>query len=227
MRWCTGESARVGFRLNGVGMVFDSRSGPVRALEGVSFAVGECELVAVVGPSGCGKTTLLRLLAGALTPSEGRLEFTAPPSERLRCAMVFQEHGLLPWCPVLANVALGLEMRGVPRREREAQARAFIAQVGLERFADSYPGELSVGMRQRVALARAFVSDPEILLLDEPFGALDAQTRLVLQEELPVPLGRPRARRAVDLPEIAELRWHIWGILEREVRGALGLPEAG
>jgi NitT/TauT family transport system ATP-binding protein len=175
----------MGFAVRSVTRTFAGSGGDVAALGGVSFAVGDSEFVSVVGPSGCGKTTLLRILAGAVAPTAGSVEFERPVAPgRLRCALVFQEHGLLPWRTVLDNVALGLELAGVPRREREAPALAFIDQLGLGRFATSYPHELSAGMRQRVALARAFVTDPEILLLDEPFAALDAQTRRVLQDEL-------------------------------------------
>jgi NitT/TauT family transport system ATP-binding protein len=259
----------MGFAVRSVGRTFAGSGGEVAALTDVAFEVADRELVAIVGPSGCGKTTLLRILAGALEPSRGRVEFARPVAPgRLRCALVFQEHGLLPWRSVLDNVALGLELAGVPRREREAPARAFIDQLGLGRFAAAYPHELSAGMRQRVALARAFVTDPEILLLDEPFAALDAQTRRVLQEELMriwrdhrktvvlvthdieealllgdrvllmsgrpgriledhrVPLPRPRRPGQVLAPEVADIRRHIWGALEREVKTSLGLEAA-
>jgi len=173
------------FTLHSVSKAFGTGNGPVQALRDVSFSVGAREFVSVVGPSGCGKSTLLRIIAGLLPPSSGRVEFLRPREPgRLRTAVVFQEHGLLPWCTVLENVALGLELRGVRRTERNRRAMAFIGQMGLERFASALPHELSVGMRQRVGLARAFVADPEILLLDEPFGSLDAQTRLILREEL-------------------------------------------
>jgi NitT/TauT family transport system ATP-binding protein len=146
----------------------------------------------VVGPSGCGKTTLLKIVAGLLRPTDGRVEFGiehewwTPENGRAwpRNALVFQEHGVFPWMTVADNVAFGLEMRGVARRERRGRARAFLDRVGLGAFADNYPSELSVGMRQRVGIARAFVTDVPILLMDEPFGSLDAQTKLLLQEEL-------------------------------------------
>lgn len=155
------------------------------ALEDVSFSVREQEFVCIVGPSGCGKTTLLKLIAGLLEPTSGRIVFSAEQADdQLQSALVFQEHGLFPWMTVLDNVAFGLEMRGVGREERYDRAQAFIEKVGLAVFANSYPHELSVGMRQRVGIARAFVADAQILLMDEPFGSLDAQTRLVLQEEL-------------------------------------------
>lgn len=164
---------------------YAARKGSVIALESVTFGVQEEEIVCVVGPSGCGKTTLLKLIAGLLEPTSGQIVFDTERSNgRLRSALVFQEHGLFPWMSVLDNVAVGLELSGLKRQERHDRARAFIDQVGLALFADSYPHELSVGMRQRVGIARAFVADAPILLMDEPFGALDAQTKLVMQEEL-------------------------------------------
>ena len=165
--------------------VYQTRNGPVPALEDATFLAGEQEFICIVGPSGCGKTTLLKLIAGLLEPSSGRITFDEGPSAvGLRNALVFQEHGLFPWMTVLDNVAFGLEMQGVARQERSSRARAFIERVGLGAFADNYPHELSVGMRQRVGIARAFVADPQMLLMDEPFGSLDAQTKLVLQDEL-------------------------------------------
>jgi NitT/TauT family transport system ATP-binding protein len=164
---------------------YRSRNGSVRALNDVSFSVGEREFLCIVGPSGCGKTTLLKLIAGLLRPTSGRITFAAAPSGvQLRSALVFQDHGLFPWMTVLDNVAFGLEMQGVGRQEREDGARSFIEKVGLASFASTYPHELSVGMRQRVGIARAFVADAQMLLMDEPFGSLDTQTRRVLQEEL-------------------------------------------
>lgn len=151
----------------------------------VDFTVAPGEFVSIVGPSGCGKTTLLKIIAGLMSPSSGTVRYpggdpTSPP----RNGLVFQEHGVFPWMTVLDNVAFGLEMRRVPKAERHQTARDFIERVGLSKFADSYPHELSVGMRQRVGIARAFVADVPILLMDEPFGSLDAQTKLVLQDEL-------------------------------------------
>jgi NitT/TauT family transport system ATP-binding protein len=159
--------------------------GVVQALEDVSFSVEPAEFVCVVGPSGCGKSTLLKLLAGLAELTSGQLVFAgSPPAPRPRNALVFQEHGLFPWMTVLDNVAFGLEMQGVARAVRSDRAREFLGGVGLEGFIHSYPHELSVGMRQRAAIARAFLTDPELLLMDEPLSALDAQTKLVLQEEL-------------------------------------------
>jgi NitT/TauT family transport system ATP-binding protein len=156
------------------------------ALAGVTLALRGSEFVCIVGPSGCGKTTLLKIIAGLMEPTSGKIVFDGPTPQgaKLRTALVFQDHGLLPWYDVLTNVALGLRLQNVPRAEAEEKARHFIVQVGLERFLHHRPHELSIGMRQRVGIARAFVADPQILLLDEPFGSLDAQTRLVLQQEL-------------------------------------------
>ena len=173
------------FSCHNLSKSFQTRSGLVHALADVTFRAGEQEFVSVVGPSGCGKTTLLKLIAGLLEPTRGRIVFDGEPSDaRHLSAMVFQDHGLFPWMTVLENVAFGLEMRGVSRRERRCESLDFIEKVGLTHFASSYPRELSVGMRQRVGIARAFVSDPQMLLMDEPFGSLDRHTKLVLQEEL-------------------------------------------
>jgi NitT/TauT family transport system ATP-binding protein len=164
---------------------YHAKSKVIPALQDVILDAGEQEFLCIVGPSGCGKTTLLKTIAGLIKPSSGSIDFAAPPPhDRPRSALVFQDHGLFPWMTVLDNVAFGLEMRKVSLRERRDQARSFIEKVGLTSFAKNYPDTLSIGMRQRVGIARAFVSDPQILLMDEPFGSLDAQTRLVLQEEL-------------------------------------------
>jgi NitT/TauT family transport system ATP-binding protein len=157
----------------------------VEALEGVSFSVKQNEFICIVGPSGCGKTTLLRLIAGLLKPSQGRIKFSHSPEPlRPQTAMVFQHQGLFPWMTVLENVAFGLEMQGIPKAERHTRASEFVSRVGLGDFLHSYPHQLSGGMRQRVAILRAFLSNPQILLMDEPFGALDAQTRILMQQEL-------------------------------------------
>ncbi len=254
----------MGFECQHLNKVYQTRNAVVPALEDMSFSVGEREFVCIVGPSGCGKTTLLKLIAGLMEPTSGRIIFSAEPLDgRIRSALVFQEHGLFPWMTVLDNVAFGLEMRGVGREERRHRARAFIEKVGLASFAHSYPHELSVGMRQRVGIARAFVADAPILLMDEPFGSLDAQTRLVLQEELLriwrdhqklvvyvthdieeavllgdrvlvmtgrpgrireeilIPLPRPRDLSAREQPEVMEIKWHIWEMLEEGVRTSL------
>jgi len=169
----------------GLSKEFVSKRGEVLALENVSLQVQDHEFVSVVGPSGCGKTTLLKLIAGLIEPNTGTIDYgITSDNGKPQTAMVFQEQGLFPWLNVIDNVAFGLEMQGMGVKERHRKALDFIEKVGLGGFAKNYPHELSGGMRQRVALLRAFLTNPKILLMDEPFGALDAQTRLVLQEEL-------------------------------------------
>ena len=173
------------FRCEHLSKSFAMRDGFVQALDDVTFSVGEREFVSIVGPSGCGKTTLLKLIAGLLRPSAGSVvPGSAPDDGRPASALVFQEHGLFPWMTVLENVAFGLETRGVGKSARHERAMTFIASVGLASFVHAYPHQLSVSMRQRVGIGRAFVTDPRLLLLDEPLGSLDAQTRFLLQEEL-------------------------------------------
>jgi NitT/TauT family transport system ATP-binding protein len=171
--------------VRGLSKTYASGDGEVSALQDATFSVQDREFVCLVGPSGCGKSTLLKIIAGLLEPDLGSVDFdSSPKNGRPRNALVFQEHGLFPWMSVLRNVAFGLRMRGSGRREAEDKARHFIERVGLAAFVHRYPHELSVGMRQRVNLARALLVDPQTLLMDEPFGSLDAQTRLVLQQEL-------------------------------------------
>ena len=158
----------------------------VLAVDDVSLQIQDKAFVCLVGPSGCGKSTLLNLLAGFELPDTGEVllqgtPVRAPGPDR---GMVFQENALFPWLTVVGNVCYGPQRRGIPRSEYVPAAEAILRQVGLRRFTDSYPNELSGGMRQRVAIARALVNRPEVLLLDEPFGALDAQTRALMQEML-------------------------------------------
>ena len=162
----------------------DRRGRAVEALAGVSLNVDAQEFVALLGPSGCGKSTLLAVLAGLTPPTAGRVYFEDPPPGRPLTAMVFQEFALFPWRTVQGNVEFGLEELGVPRQERAPRARGLIETLGLRGFETRYPHQLSGGMRQRVGLARALAVDPAVLLMDEPFSALDAQTRQLLQEEL-------------------------------------------
>jgi NitT/TauT family transport system ATP-binding protein len=170
--------------LTEVSKVYRVRGRSLVALDRVSLQVAEGEFVCVVGPSGCGKSTLLRILAGLTSQTSGQV--TIAPGDRGKPlhSLVFQEYAVFPWKTVFQNVIFGLQMRGVPARERDAAARDWIARVGLGEFADAYPRQLSGGMRQRVGIARAFANDPEVLLMDEPMGALDAQTRLLLMDEL-------------------------------------------
>jgi NitT/TauT family transport system ATP-binding protein len=172
----------------GVSKTFAGRDGmaDVAALRDIDLSVRDNEFLTILGPSGCGKTTLLRLIAGLMPVDKGRITVggvpvTGPGPER---AMVFQAFALLPWRTVLDNVAFGLQVRKVSRAERERRARRFIDLVGLAGFEGRLPRELSGGMQQRVGLARALAVEPSVLLMDEPFGALDEQTRRLLQEEL-------------------------------------------
>ncbi|MFB6152038.1 MAG: ABC transporter ATP-binding protein [Haloarculaceae archaeon] len=173
--------------VDGVSKTFEQRGGDaVRALDDVSFSVREGEFVCIVGPSGCGKTTLFRIIAGLEPASSGEVRLggdpvTGPAMDR---GMVFQEYGLFPWRTVRENVAFGLEQQDLAADERRERTREMIDLVGLDGFADAYPTELSGGMKQRVGIARALAVDPALLLMDEPFGSVDAQTRAMLHDEL-------------------------------------------
>lgn len=173
--------------LDGVSKSFSLADGSVvEALSGINLVVGDSEFVSLLGPSGCGKTTLLRIIAGLESQTRGKItldgEMIEGPSPRM--AMIFQEYSLYPWRTVIDNIEFGLEIRGMTREERRKRAIEYLDLVGLMDFAKRFPYELSGGMRQRVAVARALAIDPHILLMDEPFGALDAQTRNMLQREL-------------------------------------------
>lgn len=166
--------------------LYPTRQGPLLALDRVDLAVRQGEFVAIVGPSGCGKSTLLRILGGLLAPTEGqvRLDGQLLSSPLRQVSYVFQQVNLMPWRTVLRNVTLPLEVAGVPRPQAEQRGRELIALVGLEGFEAAYPRVLSGGMAQRVAIARALVADPTVLLLDEPFGSLDALSREQMNLEL-------------------------------------------
>jgi ABC-type nitrate/sulfonate/bicarbonate transport system ATPase subunit len=174
-------------RIDNVALRFKSRTGmPVTALDNISFEVEDKEFSVIVGPSGCGKTSLLRLVAGLIEPTEGSISLdnariSGPGKDR---GMVFQSYTLFPWLTVQDNVEFGMRIAGVAAAQRRETARRFIAQVGLNGFERLYPKQLSGGMMQRVALARALANDPAVLLMDEPFGALDSQTRSLMQELL-------------------------------------------
>ncbi|MBE9372932.1 ABC transporter ATP-binding protein [Saccharopolyspora sp. HNM0983] len=175
--------------LDGVSKEFAPRragSSAVTALRGIDLRIGSGELFVVVGPSGSGKSTLLDLLGGLDTPSAGSIAVGGDPVDGpgLDRGVVFQQYALLPWRTARANVELGLEAKRTGKRERRDRAHEFLDLVGLSGFADRYPHELSGGMRQRVAIARSLAFDPDVLLMDEPFAALDAQTRERLQQEL-------------------------------------------
>jgi NitT/TauT family transport system ATP-binding protein len=168
--------------------------GGVRAIEAISFDVPAGELTSVIGPSGCGKTTTIKIIAGLLESTAGTVmvqgrEVHGPGPER---ALVFQDFALMPWATVLRNVAFGLELRGVPKAQREAVAREHIARINLTGFEHAYPHQLSGGMRQRVGLARALAVDASILLMDEPFASVDEQIRRKFQEDLLTLLSEER-----------------------------------
>ncbi|MGE5302602.1 MAG: ABC transporter ATP-binding protein [Alphaproteobacteria bacterium] len=166
--------------------VVKEKTSEIKALADVNFSVREKEFISIIGPSGCGKTTLLKMIDGLIPCDSGEIvingkKVSAPGPDR---AVVFQTFALLPWRTVLANVEFSLELRQIPKTERSQTAHDYLKRVGLEEFANHYPHELSGGMQQRAGLARALAVNPMILLMDEPFGSVDAQTRQLLQEEL-------------------------------------------
>jgi NitT/TauT family transport system ATP-binding protein len=174
-------------KLRDISKTFTSEKGEkIEALSSISLDIENQEFVCLLGPSGCGKTTLLRIIAGLDHASAGTVELggTVIDQPNPQLAMIFQEYSLYPWRTVVANIGFGLEIRKIPAEERHSIVKKYVEIVGLEGFENSYPYELSGGMRQRVAVARALAVDPSILLMDEPFGALDAQTRNLLQHEL-------------------------------------------
>ncbi len=173
------------FNCEGISHTFVGERGSVHALQDITLTVDVNEFVCVVGPSGCGKSTLLRIIAGLETPSKGLVQFTGDGAgHAVRGGLVVQENGTFPWMTVAENVAFGLKLGGMPRGERLQRSLVFLERVGLAGFAAHYPHELSVGMRQRLGIGRAIVMDAPLLLMDEPFGALDALTRRQMQDEL-------------------------------------------
>ena len=180
------SSPKTKLRLRNVSRTFKTPHGTLAALEGIDLEVREHEFLCVLGPSGCGKSTLLNLMAGLDEPTRGEVWMDGhlvegPGTDRI---VIFQELGLFPWLTVRENVEFGLRMQGVPRAERHARAQKYLRMVHLSQFERSYVHQLSGGMKQRVALARSLVTEPDVLLMDEPFAALDAQTRDLLHEEL-------------------------------------------
>lgn len=181
-----GEERGVKVKIDNVKKIFNTRNGEMVALNGVSLDIMENEFICVVGPSGCGKSTLLNIIAGLLEPTSGKVycdgkEVVGTGTER---GVVFQQYALFPWMTVKKNVMFGLNLKGIKGQEAEQIAMEYIKMVQLEDFLNHYPKELSGGMKQRVAIARAYAVNPSVLLMDEPFGALDAQTRTQLQSEL-------------------------------------------
>ncbi len=179
------EAGNIKIRVQNLRKVFHSRfRSPLLALDDVSFDVGEGEFCCIVGPSGCGKSTILRIVAGLATPTSGQVDISDNGGGKMLSAMVFQETSIFPWMNVWKNVAYGLQVRGESSSTIEKQVNYFLEVTGLSRFRDSFPHQLSGGMKQRVSVARAFAADPEVMLMDEPFGSLDEQNKYVLQEEL-------------------------------------------
>lgn len=181
-----GEERNIKVKVDNVKKIYESRGNEVVALNGINLDIMENEFVCVVGPSGCGKSTLLNIIAGLVEPTSGTVyldghEVVGTGTER---GVIFQQYALFPWLTVKKNVEFGLKMKGMKAEEASKIAMKYIEMVDLVDFADHYPKELSGGMKQRVAIARAYAVNPEVLLMDEPFGALDAQTRTQLQTEL-------------------------------------------
>ena len=180
------DSRPVRVKVDNVKKIYNTRNGEMVALNGVTLDIHDNEFICVVGPSGCGKSTLLNIIAGLLEPTSGAVycdgkEVKGTGTDR---GVVFQQYALFPWLTVKKNVMFALEMRGIKGKQAEEEAMKYLEMVQLEKFAEHYPKELSGGMKQRVAIARAYAAEPEVLLMDEPFGALDAQTRTQLQTEL-------------------------------------------
>ena len=181
-----GETGAVKLSIRGIKKEYETRNGTVTALSEVNLDIEENQFISVIGPSGCGKSTLLNIIAGLLKPSAGAVyldgkQIEGTGTER---GVVFQQYALFPWLTVMQNVMFGMRLQKVPEKEARIVARKYIRQVGLGEFENAFPKELSGGMKQRVAIARAYAAHPEVLLLDEPFGALDAQTRIQLQSGL-------------------------------------------
>ena len=162
----------------------DTKKNEVTALKDINFAIEEEEFVVLVGPSGCGKSTLLNIVGGLLSPSKGSVYFEGTKESNPNLGIVFQEIALFPWRTVFENVVYGLQERGISKKEQQKIGNHYIDMVGLTDFKDAYPKQLSGGMKQRAGIARALAVEPDLLLMDEPFSALDAQTRTLMQEEL-------------------------------------------
>ena len=188
-----------------VGKVFGPKESGFVALKDINLEIADKEFVAIVGPSGCGKTTCLRLVAGFDNPTDGAVMVDGTPIKRPgpNRAVVFQQFALFPWKSVYDNIDIGLRNLSVPKAERQSRIAAILNLMNLEPYAEHFPHQLSGGMQQRVAIARAYVLDPDVLLMDEPFGALDAQTRVVMQEEL-VRLARKNPRTVLFITHAVE-----------------------
>lgn len=181
-----GKEGNIKVSIQGIKKIYKTRTGENIALNGVDFDIKENEFICVIGPSGCGKSTLLNIIAGLLEPTSGEVyvdgnKVQGTGTDR---GVVFQQYALFPWLTVRKNVEFGLKLKGMDKEQRKTIVDKYLKMVELEKFADAYPKELSGGMKQRVAIARAYTMNPSVLLMDEPFGALDAQTRTQLQTEL-------------------------------------------
>jgi NitT/TauT family transport system ATP-binding protein len=182
-----GRVHEAAIEVDGLSHVYAGADGGVAALVDITLAVGKGRFVVIVGPSGCGKTSLLMMLAGLRHPSQGSISCLGrpiPKPDPQRVGVIFQEASLFPWLSTLDNIEFPLSLRGVPRAERRRRSEAMLSLVGLEGFGERYPHELSGGMKQRVSIARGLVQDPPLLLMDEPFAALDEQTRMTMGHEL-------------------------------------------
>lgn len=178
------SSEPVKIAIDGLTKQFRAKGRTVTAIDDLDLQVRHGEFLSVVGPSGCGKTTLLRILAGLEQPTAGKVDVKDPAEGRPGNAMVFQGESIFPWMTVVQNAGYGLRMRGVPSKEIKETVGHYLDKTGLTKFADAYPHQLSGGMKQRVSIARAFANDPDIMLMDEPFSALDEQNKTLLQGEL-------------------------------------------
>ncbi|HIS48505.1 MAG TPA: ABC transporter ATP-binding protein [Candidatus Scybalocola faecigallinarum] len=181
-----GKEGNIKVSIQGIEKRYHTRNGDVVALNGVDFNIKENEFICVIGPSGCGKSTLLNIIAGLLEPTAGQVIVDGKKVQGtgIDRGVVFQQYALFPWLTVRKNVEFGLKLKGMDKAQRDETVNKYLKMVELEKFTDSYPKELSGGMKQRVAIARAYAMNPSVLLMDEPFGALDAQTRTQLQTEL-------------------------------------------
>jgi NitT/TauT family transport system ATP-binding protein len=178
------DTAGGAIRIANLAKTYQTKGSHTIAIDHVDLTIREGEFVCIVGPSGCGKTSLLRMLAGLERPTSGEIDITIGAGARPLRSMVFQGNGIFPWMKVIDNAAYGLAARGVPKAERNAIAESYLERLGIAQFRDAWPRQLSGGMLQRVNLARAFANDPAILLMDEPFGALDEQTRIFAYADL-------------------------------------------
>ncbi|MCI8375757.1 MAG: ABC transporter ATP-binding protein [Lachnospiraceae bacterium] len=181
------DEHKIILKLRGISKTFENKKGEKHeVVREISLTVFENEFVVFLGPGHCGKSVIINMIEGLLTPTSGEIELKGEPihGSDPRIGMVFQTTALMPWKTVMENTELGLKFAGVPKSERRAAARKYLDLVGLKGFEKAYPGQLSGGMKQRVGIARAYAYNPEILLMDEPFGALDAQTRYAMEEEL-------------------------------------------